>query len=227
MRGIFNILWFAFVLLLFVASKVGIPIAVIYCLLVFVGDEHRRNKALEKLQQTLMKDEKILFWVSQRRPFAFWSRRRQLAITPSRVIAIRRGIFGGFEMLDQQWKDVHDAQLSVNVLSGLCGANLSFVFVNKRASFAGMEHETAVQIYKYAQEQEQAWEEKHRIRSMEENRAEAGGFSFGYSGFGVGGGQADQSLVSELEKIKRLLDSGAINDAEYQEIKAKLLSKMY
>jgi hypothetical protein len=89
-----------------------------------------------------------------------------------------------------------------------------------------MENDSAVQIYKYAQAQEQAWEEKHRIRTMEENRAAAGGvlFSTSLDGFGH---KDSANLVSELEKIKKLLDNGAINDVEYQEIKAKLLSKTY
>lgn len=226
MKGVFNIIWFAVVMLLLTLSMMGIPLVLLYCLLVFVGAEQRRAKSLDKLQQTLMKDEQILFWCSQQRPFAFWSRRQQLAITSSRVIAISRGLFGGFNMLDLQWKDVHDAQMSVNVLSNWCGTNLGFTFTNYRADFAGMENDTAVQIYKYAQAQEQAWEEKHRIRAMEENRAAAGGVLINTSHHGIG--HADNTnLVEELEKVKKLLDSGAINDAEFQEIKAKLLSKSF
>lgn len=226
MKGVFNIVWFAVVMLFLTLTMVGIPLVMLYCLLVFVGAEKRRQQSLDKLQKTLMKDEQILFWCSQQRPFAFWSRRLQLAITHSRVIAISRGLFGGFHMLDLQWKDVHDAQMSVNVLSNWCGTNLGFTFNNYHSDFAGMENDSAVQIYKYAQAQEQAWEEKHRIRTMEENRAAAGGVLFSTSVAGFG--HADSAnLVSELEKIKKLLDNGAINDVEYQEIKAKLLSKTY
>jgi hypothetical protein len=33
------------------------------------------------------------------------------------------------------------------------------------------------------------------------------------------------SIIEELEKAKRLFDSGAISDAEYQELKSKLLNR--
>jgi hypothetical protein len=35
------------------------------------------------------------------------------------------------------------------------------------------------------------------------------------------------SITEELEKAKKLLDSGAINDAEFQEVKSRILSKNF
>lgn len=78
-------------------------------------------------------------------------------------------------------------------------------------------------IYSHAQSEEHAWEEKRRVRALEESRAASGGVTF-HSGTPSGGG-AVTSMMDELVKAKALFDGDAISDAEYQEIKAKVLAR--
>ena len=82
-------------------------------------------------------------------------------------------------MRDYQWKDLKDAQISENVLPDICGSTLTFTFFQSPWIIVYPDFKTASEIYKVAQLQEQAWEEKRRIRIMEETRAQAGGISIG------------------------------------------------
>lgn len=133
-------------------------------------------------------------------------------------------------MQDFQWKDLHDAKISQNALSNLCGSNLTFNAISQAISVPGVENAAATAIYKKAQAEEQAWEEKRRIRGLEEKRATAGGVIIN-SGSAQSGYESTakvaNSVTEEIEKAKKLLDSGAINDSEFQEIKSKILSKNF
>lgn len=235
MQGIFNILLMIVLGLILTVTVVGIPIVLIYCYLVFFGTQKRITTASDKLAQTLMSDETLFCSGVQKRPFALISRREIVGITNSRVICVSRGLLGGFTMKDFQWKDLRDVQLSENVLPNTCGSNLSFSASTLDISVSGIEREAAVKMYKQAQSEEQAWEEKRRIRELEERRAAAGGVTLHAPAAHVPSTAASQSqggtssfnLTDELERVKKLLDSGAINDAEYQEIKSKILSKTF
>ena len=215
-----------------------------YYFLVIRNSEGRVKKAYSKLNDVLMKDEAIIEKGIDKRPFALRRRRQVFAVTNSRVIRLRRPVLGGFEMTDFQWKDLEDAQVSENVLSSLCGSILSFKADNKEIRLGSKvvedefiffpEIETASKAYKYAQEAEQSWEEKRRVRSMEEKRAEAGGIMIGQNTSPASNGMGSQEnqnsrtktdIADELLKLKKLVDEGILSDAEFQEMKSKILSK--
>ena len=197
----------------------------------FVGAKQREDKAYAKLLDTLMEDEGLLSRGVDCRPFALFSRRQVFGITTSRVIRLERGLLGGFKVKDFQWKDLVDAQVSEYVLPSLCGSKLRF----KAHSLNLVVHparEVAIQMYKVAQKEEQAWEEKRRIRGMEETRAASGGVMFAGGGVAPAttmAGQSSDSLsvsvADELVKLKNLMDQGVISDVEFNEMKSKLLSK--
>lgn len=229
MVGIFNIIFLVLLALFSLPFTLGLWIP-IYLFAVFFGGHQRIKKAQEKLENTLMQGESLVMQGIQKRPFALQTRRKLVGITNSRVILISRGLFGGFTMKDFQWKDLHDAKISENVLPNLCGSNLSFSAINQSISVPGVENTAAMSIYKKAQAEEQAWEEKRRIRSLEERRAASGGVivNTGQANSDyVSGGKGSTSITEEIEKAKRLFDSGAINDVEFQEIKSKILSKSF
>lgn len=229
MNGIAYIIIAVFLGIFFMPLTFGLHIP-IYCFAVFFGAEKRIVKAEKKLVDTLMQGESLVAQGMQKRPFALFSRRKLVGVTNSRIIMISRGLLGGFTMEDFQWKDLHDAKISENVLPNLCGSNISFSAINQSISVPGVENSAAMSIYKKAQAEEQAWEEKRRIRSLEERRAASGGMIVNTGQVNSGyesGGKGSTSVTEEIEKAKKLLDSGAINDAEFQEIKSKILSRNF
>jgi hypothetical protein len=234
----FLLLWLAiFVAAFFLglgwwAIAVVAALAIVYWALVVHGVEARQARAIEKLTSTLMTNEQKLADAVQLRLCALLSRRVVVAATTSRVILIERPLLGGFTMKDYQWKDLQDATLSENILPSLFGSKLSFVVRRDGQEQAegtivadGLDSRVASRLYTAAQDQEQAWEEKRRVRTMEEARASSGGITLGGFSGAPGGGPAAGSPLEEIERAKKLLDVGAISDAEFNEIKAKILSR--
>jgi hypothetical protein len=234
----FVLLWLAITVAAFLGLgwwglAVVAALGLLYWAFVVRGAEARGSKAVEKLTSTLMTGEQKLADAVQLRLAALLSRRLLVAATSSRVILIRRPLLGGFTMEDYQWKDLHDATLSENVLPNLFGSRLSFAIRRDGQEQTegmivanGLEARVASRLYTAAQEQEQAWEEKRRVRTMEEARASSGGITLGsgYPGAAAGGG-VSASVLEEIERAKKLLDAGAISDAEFNEIKSKILSR--
>ena len=243
MSGLFNIVLAIFLWLVvflsfsfseyYAGSILLVVILPIYYFLVFKDSKQRSRKAMEKLDGTLMKDENILHKGIDKRPFALFSRRSVFAVTNSRIINLQRGLIGGHTMRDYQWKDLEDAKISENVLPEICGSTLTFTFSQFPLIMVYPDLKTASDIYKVAQLQEQAWEEKRRIREMEETRAQAGGISIGNTATPSPTGSTSNNdksmstsdIADELLKIKELLDKGILSDAEFQEMKSKILSR--
>lgn len=228
MGGVIKIIQFIAIWVLIAVGTQGYGLILfpLYYWLVFVGGEARVQKAQAKLQSILMKDEAVIASGLQQRLFALFTRRMLVAITSSRLIEIRRSRLGGFDMKDYQWKDLHDAVMSENIIPNIFGAKLELVVRsgNEDITIDGLQSSVASTIYSHAQTQEQDWEEKNRIRDLEEKRAMSGA-----SVVNVGGQGAPKSdegdLFASLEKAKKLFDTGVISDAEYQELKAKIISK--
>ncbi len=229
MKGVISLGQAAGIWLLIVVLSFGvglIPLAV-WAALVFLGAAERAAKANETLDRTLMTGETVTARAVQHRAFALFKRRAVIAITSSRILTVQRGLLGGFKMADMQWKDLKDVRLEQNILDSLCGSNLAFdslLLGHAGIAVDGVPSEAASVMYAKAQYEEQAWEEKRRVRSLEETRAASGGVTIG-AGDGAGPGAGGDRMVDEIRKAKELLDSGAITDAEFQEMKAKILGR--
>ncbi len=233
MGGIFNgifwvIFWLAFIIF---TMGIGLILFAAYMFFMLGGAKKREIKAMEKLKSTLMVDEKVVTASIQNRIFALWHRKHVLTITNSRVIAVKRGVFGGFVMQDIQWKDLRDAKLTQNVLPSICGSNVSFRhFKNDVGTLElkGIPDKEAAEMYSRSQSEEQAWEEKRRVREIEEVRAASGGtiINTGQDSNPPSSSQSSSggSILQHITEAKKLLDDGTISDAEFQEMKAKILS---
>ena len=118
--------------------------------------------------------------------------------------------------------------VEVNYVAAFEEFELEFVVSIGKAgiNIDGLQSTVASQIYSHAQMQEQDWEEKNRIRDLEEKRAMSGASVVNVAGSGGNAPKADEGdMFASLEKAKKLFDSGAISDTEYQELKAKIISK--
>jgi Short C-terminal domain/Bacterial PH domain len=227
MSGLVNILVFVIISLVSIVSIWGILPLAFLVFMTYYGAQSRAEKASEQLSKTLMGEEYIEAEAIQFRVFALWNRRAAVGITNSRILVVKRGLFGGFTMVDIQWKDLEDVTIEQNVLSDLCGSNLKFKHLNSKTGeveVKGVDSEVAATIYSKAQAQEQAWEEKRRVRKMEEVRAAAGGVVVHTGNQQAESGPKNSRMLEEITTAKALLDSGAISDAEFQEMKAKILA---
>jgi hypothetical protein len=174
--------------------------------------------ALEKLSNLLVPGESVVAWTVQLRLFALLHRRTVVAATSSRFIVVRRGLLGGLQMTDFQWQDLKDARFREGILAAELAAaerNGASVIVG------GLDKKSAQRVYVRAQTEEQAWREKNRIRDMEKMRAQSGGVQIGAPvAPGAGGGDP----AARLHHARSMLDQGLISDAEYETIKARIVS---
>jgi len=194
-------------------------------------DDGGVDKALSQLRSVLIAGETIEAWAIQRRIFALAHRRLLIAATSGRLIVLVRRLLGGFDVLTIRWQDLEEVTLRVGVI----GADLALragkatdlaslsVTGSQRVEFAGLRKEQAQSVYRICQAQDQAWREKRRVRELEELRARSGGIQLMTAPAAAAGG-ADNDALSRLQEAKKLLDARLITDAEYEAIKAKIVS---
>jgi hypothetical protein len=199
-------------------------------------DEPGISRALMALRSLLIPGEELLTHAIQRRLFALTHRRVIVGATSGRLIVVARGLFGGYAPQDMRWQDLQDAQVRV----GIFGATLS-VSVHGTADLAtaegphrvlrveGLRKEEAQEVYRACQAQEQAWREKRRVRELEELRAKSGGINLA-GGLGGGGSPAAddgaQAVAGRLQRAKEMLQQGLLTDAEFEQVKARILSEL-
>ncbi|NTF16816.1 hypothetical protein G6L37_00055 [Agrobacterium rubi] len=226
MSAIPSLLMILLVSVIGIVSIIGIPFVFLYLLLIFRGQEARLRKALEKCRAVMMSNEKAATATPQLRIHALTHRRRIAVVTDSRFVRLDRGIFGGYEMTDFQWKDLRNATIKENFLPGVFGSDVWFELLDGRhVGINGLKADIASKVYAFSQRQEQSWEEKRRVRSNEDVRAAAGGIYLNSAG-GATSSTEGGDVTNELRQAKQMLDEKLISDAEYEEIKSRILSRL-
>ncbi len=196
------------------------------------GSEVGLTKPLEHLRSVLIPSERLEAWAIQRRIFSLSHRRLLLAATSGRLILLSRKLLGGFDVSDIRWQDLEEVTLRVGMLGAdlLVRAGRTTDLASQgsqgsqRFEFQGLRKDQAQAVYRICQAQDQAWREKRRVRELEELRARAGGIqvSSGLGNYPAAAGQPDS--VRRLQEAKQMLDEKLISDAEYEAIKAKIVS---
>jgi hypothetical protein len=189
------------------------------------------RSAARHLRSVMIPSETLEAWAVQRRIFSLTHRRVLVAATSGRLISIARRLIGGYDVEDIRWQDLEEVALKVGVL----GADLSVragkaadlasegAGGSRRLEFAGLRKEEAQAVYRVCQAQDQAWREKRRIRELDELRARSGGIHLASPmAGGAPGVVADP--VRRLQEAKQMLDARLITDAEYEAIKARIVS---
>lgn len=200
------------------------------------GDPDVRAAA-EHLRSVMIPSETLEAWALQRRIFALSHRRVLVAATSGRLIAVRRRLIGGFDVDDIRWQDLEEVTLRV----GIFGADIMVkagrasdlasegATGSRRLEFLGLRKSEAQAVYRICQAQDQAWREKRRIRELDELRARSGGIHVmstpgGGAPFAAGAAAGPSDAVRRLQEAKQMLDAKLITDAEYEAIKAKIVS---
>src|SRR5438094_3274414 len=191
------------------------------------------EKPLAELRSVLIPGETLEAWAIQRRIFALSHRRLLIAATSGRLVVLVRRLIAGFDVSTIRWQDLEEVTLRVGVI----GADLTLragkatdlaslgAQGSQRVEFQGLRKEQAQAVYRICQAQDQAWREKRRIREMEELRARSGGVQImGGAAAGSPFAGASGDPLQRLEQARRMLAEKLISDAEYEAIKAKILS---
>lgn len=180
----------------------------------------------ESLQRVAVEVSKILtpneeiLYIARQGNVALSLRKDSVVATSNRVIAYRPGLLGRVVFQDFLWQDVEDAKISQGFLS------TEFTVTTAQGEplvVGGLDKDQAKRLYAICQQMEQEWREKRRVREMEEARARSGGV---YLGSVEGAGAQAEDPVAKLGRAKKMLEQGLISEAEYESVKAKILSSM-
>jgi hypothetical protein len=190
------------------------------------------SRALEALRSLLIPGEELQTYAIQRRLFALTHRRVAVGATSGRLIIVSRGLLGGFTPQDVRWQDLRDAQMQV----GIFAASLTVsVYGSSDLAMAegkpglltvtGLRKREAEEVYRACQAQEQAWREKRRVRELEELRAKSGGIQLGATP-GAPSSDEPRSPQARLQRAKEMVQQGLLTDAEFEQIKARILADL-
>jgi hypothetical protein len=190
------------------------------------------RRALEYLNSVLTANETLEAWAIQRRLFALKHRRRFVAATSGRFLALERRFLGGFTLTDIRWQDLKNVKIEVGLLGAcltleaLASPDLASASAQTHTFvYGGLRKDQAEAIYRIAQSHDQAWREKRRVRDLEEMRARAGGVQVGNLA-GAAPDSAAGDATQRLQHAKSMLDAGLISDSEYETLKAKIISQV-
>ena len=190
--------------------------------------------ALENLWSLLVEGERLEAYAVQHRLFALTRRRILVGATTGRLIVLARHLISGFAPTDIRWQDVRDARLEVGIfaadltIAAARGGDLAVTDQGTQTlTVRGLRKDQATAVYRICQTHEQAWREKRRIRDLEELRAKSGGVTIGAGGGATAGLTTEPqngSPAARLQRAREMLGQGLITDAEYESIKAKIVS---
>ena len=188
--------------------------------------------ALATLQGLLTSGETLEAWAVQRRLYALTHRRALIAATSGRFISLKRRVLGGYDSADIRWQDLKETRIS----AGIIAADLTVIAqsssdlnigaeVNRVWSFEGLHKDQAQAMYRICQQHDQVWREKRRVRELEELRAKSGGVQIsGQPAYGADAAGAESEPARRLRQAREMLDAKLISDAEFESIKAKIVS---
>ena len=196
-----------------------------------VIDEAGLAQPLAQLRSVLIPGETLEAYAIQMRLFALLHRRLLVAATSGRLIVLRRRLLGGYDVTSIRWQDLEEVTLRVGMLSAdlavRAGKATDLASLgasgSQQVEFQGLRRDQAQAVYRICQGQDQAWREKRRVRELEELRARSGGIQVipGPAALGAAG---ESDAVRRLKEAKEMLDARLITDAEYEAIKAKIIS---
>lgn len=168
---------------------------------------------------TILTPNEEILYVALQNATALSLRKDSVVATNNRIIFYRPSVLGRVDFADYLWEDVRN----VAIKEGLLAADLTVELIDGRVDQAGNLDKTQVRrLYAICQQKEQEWREKRRVRDMEEARARSGGIQMNVPQ--LGGGAPAEDPTQKLARAKAMLDQGLISEAEYETVKAKILS---
>ena len=172
------------------------------------------EKVLQYAKKVFTNNEKHLCVVVQQKPILNLLP-HSIIVTNKRVIRFIPKIFSEtFE--DFLWKDLKEAHISEKLL----GCKIILEFKNGTIVLDKLPKNQAKKLYTIAQEKEEEWIEKNRLRRLEDERAASGG-----SQISVTTGSEQSNTKVKLVELKNLLEDGLITQDEYHKKKDVILKE--
>ena len=195
------------------------------------------SPGLEAIQSLLIPGERLETHAIQRRLFALTHRRLVVGATSGRLIAVRRGLISGFTTEDVRWQDLHDAQLQV----GIFGATLT-VSAGSGADLAGAEGGARrLGLRRTPKGPGAGGLSRLPVPGAGVAGEAPGARAGGDAGQvrrraprrrgrrrrrGRGRRAGARSPQARLQRAKEMLDQGLLTDAEYEQVKARILGEL-
>lgn len=180
------------------------------------------EKVVERVEKILTASEELRYIAIQQRPLINWAP-DCIVVTNRRVILYQPKMLGRVDMQDYVWRKIQNVKLKENMI----GATLIFSTVenNQLITLDYLPKEQARELYRIAQEQEEAVQEERRLRRMEEDRARSGGVQIMQQ---IGttpshAGTAPVDPVQKLQQLKQLLEAGLLTESEYESKRAEII----
>ncbi len=189
-------------------------------------DEAAVSKIVPKIRELLTKDEEIEYIAVQKKLVANFSP-DAVVLTNRRFIIVRPKLLG-MTFSDLPWREVHDVHMSEQVLTATitCRSTQGAV-----VAVDSLPKKQARRVYSYAQQvEEQAYEKRQQVE-LEKLRASAGGVVV-HAPAATSAAPQPQPMstaddpVQILAKLKQLLDAELVTQAEFDQKKAEILSRM-
>lgn len=206
----------------------GPPPSIMDDLSQFLGDQQDPavvQKLVSRVQELLTRAETIQYIGVQKKPIVTLSP-DAVVLTNHRFMVVRPKLMGmTFE--DYPWREVADVHMSEQLL----GATITCTTISGRRSMIdSIPKKQARRIYSYAQEVEERAHLARRDMELERLRASAGGVvvhapAIAPPPLPQSPPQQDDP-VAVLSKLKKMLDVGLIEQAEFDAKKAEILSRM-
>ncbi len=168
----------------------------------------------------------------QHRVYALTHRRLCIAATSGRFISLTRRLLGGYDSADIRWQDLKETRIR----AGLLTAELTLVAQSSTDLNIGAETNRVGGHFPTVQGSgsgdlpdlsaaRPSVAGEAAVRELEELRAKSGGVQFGggapYSSPDPGG---ESEPTRRLRQAREMLDARLISDAEFESIKAKIVS---
>ena len=184
------------------------------------SDDSQSSEAIQQVAGEIAKiltpHEEILY-IAQQNRLALSVAPDSAVATSNRLILYNARVLGRVTFSDFQWQDVKN----VSINQGMLSTELLVEATDGRQSRLGeLDKEQAKRLYGVCQQMEQEWREKRRVRTMEEERARAGGVQIS------GPTPTTEDPVERLARAKKMLDEGLISEIEYDAVKAQILRAM-
>lgn len=183
-------------------------------------DSESLQRIAREISKILTQNEEILY-IALQNVTALTIKKDALVVTNNRIILFSPGVLGRVTFKDYLWQDI----LNVTMKQGMLSTQIDVETAAGKQELGAVDKEQAKRLYGFAQQLEQEWREKRRVRQMEEERARAGGVYLGGIPAAQPASPAAEDPVARLSKAKALLDQNLISEQEYETLKAKVLAE--